>query len=200
MVKQEGFHVIELLDCSEDHFPEVSATVTVVRAHWSVVALYDILKPWLTEHVQNKAPKWHRLRRASSNFFSSSKGTTNDKNNTCRESSHCFGSTGKRTNIYIYILIYCNIYIYYIVFIYIQFLGPVHLPPGMCVVTLSLCGKPAMICGNCHSCMQKWSPCVFGLHFQNDMNLHFATVWERCPTLHRTPCPLPHCLLLLRFV
>ena len=39
----------------KEHFPEVSATVTVVRAHWSVVALYDVLKPWLTEHVQDKA-------------------------------------------------------------------------------------------------------------------------------------------------
>ena len=118
MVKQEGFHVIELLDCSEDHFPEVSATVTVVRAHWSVVALYDILKPWLTEHVQNKAPKWHSLRRASSNFFASSKGTkTNDKNNTWRESSQCFGSTGKKTNIYIYI--WYTIYMYISIHIYI---------------------------------------------------------------------------------
>jgi len=44
-------HIMRLV---QDHFPEVSASVTVVRAHWSVVALYDILKPWLTEHVQNK--------------------------------------------------------------------------------------------------------------------------------------------------
>lgn len=44
-----------MVSTAEDHFPEVSATVTVVKAHWSVVALYDILKPWLTEHVQSKA-------------------------------------------------------------------------------------------------------------------------------------------------
>ncbi|CAL1155408.1 unnamed protein product [Cladocopium goreaui] len=44
-------HIMRLV---QEHFPEVSATVTVVRAHWSVVALYEILKPWLTEHVQQK--------------------------------------------------------------------------------------------------------------------------------------------------
>ena len=44
----------------EEHFPEVLATVTVVRAHWSVVALYEILKPWLTEHVQQKEGQWER--------------------------------------------------------------------------------------------------------------------------------------------
>ena len=38
-----------------------------------------------------------------------------------------------------------HIYIYIFIFVYIQFLGlgPVNLPPGMCVVRLSLCGKPA---------------------------------------------------------
>ena len=44
----------------KEHFPEVSATVTVVRAHWSVVALYEILKPWLTEHLQQKEGQWEK--------------------------------------------------------------------------------------------------------------------------------------------
>eukprot|EP00913_Durusdinium_trenchii_P030971 g29008.t1 len=44
-------HIMRLM---QDHFPEVSASVTVVRAPWSVVKLYELLKPWLSQHVQQK--------------------------------------------------------------------------------------------------------------------------------------------------
>lgn len=58
-----------------------------------------------------------------------------------RESSHSvLVPTQKKTNLYTIHHIYIHI-----IFVYIQFLGlgPVNLPPGMCVVRLSLCGKPA---------------------------------------------------------
>jgi len=38
----------------EDHFPEITMSVIVVRAPWSVVTLYSIVRPWLTKHVQEK--------------------------------------------------------------------------------------------------------------------------------------------------
>jgi len=38
----------------ENHFPEVSATVTVIRAPLSVRTLYGLVRPWLTTHVQQK--------------------------------------------------------------------------------------------------------------------------------------------------
>ncbi|CAE7426354.1 sec14, partial [Symbiodinium pilosum] len=44
-------HIVHLI---ERHFPEVSQSVTVVRAPWSVVSLYNIVTPWMSELVQKK--------------------------------------------------------------------------------------------------------------------------------------------------
>eukprot|EP00439_Symbiodinium_sp_Y106_P077928 s65_g16.t2 len=42
-------HIVHVI---ERHFPEVSRSVTVVRAPWSVVSLYNIVSPWLSQDVQ----------------------------------------------------------------------------------------------------------------------------------------------------
>ena len=57
-------HLTHSLPPPQDHFPEVSASVTVVRAPWSVVKLYELLKPWLSQHVQQKVPGRHITRRS----------------------------------------------------------------------------------------------------------------------------------------
>lgn len=44
-------HIVHVI---ERHFPEVSRSVTVVRAPWSVVSLYNIVSPWLSQDVQKK--------------------------------------------------------------------------------------------------------------------------------------------------
>ncbi|CAE7031919.1 unnamed protein product, partial [Symbiodinium sp. CCMP2456] len=41
-------HIVHVI---ERHFPEVSRSVTVVRAPWSVVSLYNIVSPWLSQDV-----------------------------------------------------------------------------------------------------------------------------------------------------
>ena len=112
-----------------------------------------------------------------------------------RKQPQCFGSNAKKDK-----SVYNTSYIY-IIFVYIYIytvlgLGPREPPSWDVCCKAFILWEAGKIRGNCNSCMQKWSRCVFGTHFQNDMNLHFATVWEHCTTLHRTPFLLPHCLSL----